>query len=307
MAEKVISDYTAAATIDALADYLLIENGALSAYRKINRNVLLGITGSPVGTSDSQTLSNKVLTSPTISGPTLSGTVSGTYTLGGTPTFPAAVVTLTGSQTLTNKTITAPAITNGTIDNTTITVDAISGHTTPTIVSVGGVSLNNGTIGTASAVTSAAIADGAVIPNKLTTGSGSGWSWQVFSPSWTNFTPGNGTITALYTQTGKKINVFMAILFGTTTVVSGDVSFVPPVPASAVYTSVGINVVTGYGQMVAGSTFAPCLPFFNISNAVLHVGYAAATTGALTATSASLPGIWTTNNLIQFTAEYEAS
>ena len=35
----------------------------------------------------SETLTNKAITSPTISGPTLSGTVSGTYTLGGTPSM----------------------------------------------------------------------------------------------------------------------------------------------------------------------------------------------------------------------------
>lgn len=58
-----------------------------------------------VGRSTTDTLTNKTLTSPV-----LGGTVTGTYTLGGTPTFPAAVVTLTGTQTLTNKTLTAPAL-----------------------------------------------------------------------------------------------------------------------------------------------------------------------------------------------------
>lgn len=59
-----------------------------------------------VGRSTTDTLTNKTLTSPV-----LGGTVTGTYTLGGTPTFPAAVVTLTGTQTLTNKTLTAPTLT----------------------------------------------------------------------------------------------------------------------------------------------------------------------------------------------------
>lgn len=50
-----------------------------------------------VNTTSSQTLSNKTLTSPVISSPTFSGTASGTYTLGGTPTF--------SSPTLTNPTL----------------------------------------------------------------------------------------------------------------------------------------------------------------------------------------------------------
>ncbi|MGE0289643.1 MAG: hypothetical protein AB7I42_25855, partial [Bradyrhizobium sp.] len=46
----------------------------------------------------------------TLTAPVLSGTVTGTYTLAGTPTFPATVVSTTGTQTLTNKTLTTPAI-----------------------------------------------------------------------------------------------------------------------------------------------------------------------------------------------------
>lgn len=50
-----------------------------------------GITGSFVGTTDTQTLTNKTLTSPTINSGTLaSGAMSGTFT--GTPTFSGAVV-----------------------------------------------------------------------------------------------------------------------------------------------------------------------------------------------------------------------
>ena len=87
-------------------------------------------SGTIVGTSDTQTLTNKTLTSPTISsptisGPTLSGTVTGTYTIGGTPTFPSTVVSTTGTQTLTNKTLTSPVI--STITNTgTITLPTSS-------------------------------------------------------------------------------------------------------------------------------------------------------------------------------------
>lgn len=59
-----------------------------------------------VGTTASQALTNKTITAPV-----LSGTVTGTYTLGGTPTFPSTVVSTTGTQTLTNKRIT-PRVTS---------------------------------------------------------------------------------------------------------------------------------------------------------------------------------------------------
>lgn len=45
-----------------------------------------------------QILTNKTLTSPTIASPTLSGTVLGTYTLGGTPTFPVIPIVSGGTN-----------------------------------------------------------------------------------------------------------------------------------------------------------------------------------------------------------------
>jgi len=62
-----------------------------------------GVTGTIVGTTDSQTLTNKTLTSPVIS------TISNT----GTVTLPTATTTLVGrdtTDTLTNKTLTSPVI-----------------------------------------------------------------------------------------------------------------------------------------------------------------------------------------------------
>jgi hypothetical protein len=55
--------------------------------------------------SGASTMSNKTLTAPVIN-----GTVTGTYTLGGSPTFPSSVVLTTGTQTLASKTLTSPTI-----------------------------------------------------------------------------------------------------------------------------------------------------------------------------------------------------
>lgn len=161
---KTINDYTAAISINASTDYLLLYQGGV--YKKINQSVLLNIAGAPVGTTDSQVLTNKTLTAPTISSPVLSGTVTGTYTIGGTPTFPSAVVTLTGSQTLTNKILTSPTINGGTIDNATVTVDAISGHTSATTVTVANLQIVNGVLNTNSSVVTANLTAGIQVTPK---------------------------------------------------------------------------------------------------------------------------------------------
>lgn len=62
-----------------------------------------GVTGALVGTSDTQTLTNKTLTSPSISGGTINATA---LQVGGVD-----AVTLSGTQTLTNKTLSAPTVT----------------------------------------------------------------------------------------------------------------------------------------------------------------------------------------------------
>lgn len=168
-----ISSLPAASSIDPVNDYLAIDTANITTTQKINRNTLLSLASAPVGLTDTQTLTNKTLTSPTINTPTIasptfSGTIAGTYTIGGTPTFPAAVVTLTGSQTLTNKTLTAPSITNA-----TLSADTITGFTTSTNGTIYGIAVTGGTIGSAAyaagSISSAAIATNGVAASNLAT------------------------------------------------------------------------------------------------------------------------------------------
>ena len=154
------SNLPVANSIDGSADYIPIYTASAAATQAINRNTYLGLSSAPVGLTDSQTLTNKILTSPTINGATLSGTLSGTYTIGGTPTFPSSVVTLTGSQTLTNKVLTSPTINSPTITNASITTDSVNGFTTSNSGTVYGVSVTTGQISGASSVLPAALATG---------------------------------------------------------------------------------------------------------------------------------------------------
>jgi hypothetical protein len=43
------------------------------------------------------------------------------------------------------------------------------------------------------------------------------YPWQTWSPTYSNLTIGNGTVTARYQQIGKTVNVFWRLVFGSTT------------------------------------------------------------------------------------------
>lgn len=143
MADFQIPDKNLLTGVDRAADSFLVYDLSALALKRTTINNALDLTSHPVGLDDVQVLTFKTITAPTISSPVLSGTVTGTYTLAGTPTFPAAVVTLTGSQTLTNKILTSPTINTATIANPTLTTDTVSEFTGAAGVTIDGVLLKD--------------------------------------------------------------------------------------------------------------------------------------------------------------------
>lgn len=252
---KVIGDYTAAITIDGSTNYLLIQPGSSStAYNKINRNVLLGVTGQPADISTIQSFTNKTLDNTNtvtlkdtlftlqddadttkqarfqLSGITTATTR--TYTL---PNASSTIADISTAQTFTNKTITSPVITGGTIDNSTITVDAIGEHTAANGVTIDGLNIKDGALNTNNSVVTSNITDAAVTPAKLVAGAGSGWTWQSYVPTFANMTVGNGTLQANYIQTGKTVIARIKFVFGGTSAMSTSPTFTLPVTAASFY------------------------------------------------------------------------
>lgn len=303
MANVTIDDLPLAATIDATQDFIPIYTNSLVATQRINRQTLLGITGAPVGTTDTQTLTNKTLTAPAISSPVLSGTVTGTYTLGGTPTFPSSVVTLTGTQTLTNKTLTSPTINSPTITNATISADSYTGFTNANNGSIYGISV------TASKFSAAALTNGTVTPEKLVTGTGTTWPWQSWTPTWTNLTVGNGTVTAHYAQIGKTVYFHVRLLFGSTSVMSTGPKFSLPVTASSnyIFTTPFNKIFHVYIEdNGTASYFGPAL-FDTSTTMTLQVFNAAGTYLTNATITSTAPMTWTTNDSLDVQGFYEAA
>lgn len=323
MATIKISALPSAVGIDGTADFIPIVQSSVT--NKINRATFLGITGAPLGTSDSQTVSNKTIgnsnaitikdgsfTLQNTSDTTKQGIFSlANVTTGNTRTYtlPNASVTLaslTGTETLTNKAITSPTITGGTIDNSTITVDSISGHSTSTIVTVANLQISNGVLNSANAVTATSIAVGAVQPQALVTGTGSGWAWQSFSPTLANLTLGNGTLAAKYIQMGKTVYVRIKFALGNTSAVGTGPNFTLPVTPNSAYS--GEDVIVGWGLSVAGGVQAETAVLIT-STTVLPFAVAASNTylGPVAAFSSSVPGTWGTNDFMHFQFIYEAA
>lgn len=61
MSNRQINSFPAASTIDATNDYFLIDPANSGNYNKINRNTILGITGTPADISTVQTFTNKTI------------------------------------------------------------------------------------------------------------------------------------------------------------------------------------------------------------------------------------------------------
>ncbi len=175
-----------ASGIDGAADYFPINTASPHQTARINRQTFMGVAGQPADISSSQNLTNKTLNNTNTvtlkdtlftlqdDGDTtkqakfqLSGITTATtrtYTL---PNASSTLVDLSTTQTLSNKTLPSPVITGGSIDNSTVTVDTISGHTVAGNGTVYGLDIHSGVLQTANAITTTNITNASVTPDKL--------------------------------------------------------------------------------------------------------------------------------------------
>lgn len=161
----------------------------------------------------------------------------------------------------------------------------------------------NGNIDNANIKSSAAID-----PSKISGGNSSMFtSWQSWTPTWTNLTVGNGTVTAKYVQVGKSIQFKLSLVFGSSTAVSGSVSVTLPVTSTAL---VGSGVPLGSARLIDISAGLFYVGFAtHLSTTTMKVSWSGASGSGQIETNLSnvSPVTWAVSDEFQINGFYEAA
>jgi hypothetical protein len=131
-------------------------------------------------------------------------------------------------------------------------------------------------------------------------------AWTAYTPSFTNFTLGNGTLVARYRKLGKTAEVLVRVTLGSTSSVSGTI--VVTLPSGIVTNQVNIAHTSNCAIEDFGTaTFAAFSTYYGTGEMYLWVGAAGGTNLSYGGTSATSPMTWTTNDAFQIQMSYEVA
>lgn len=144
--------------------------------------------------------------------------------------------------------------------------------------------------------------------DKLMSYDGSGWrisggfGWQSFTPSWTNFSIGNGTQAGEYRYTDGGMHVVVNVTLGSTSSVSGSLTLTLPNSETFRTSAIGTRQPLGSAifQDDTGSpaVFQGIVRYGNSTSVIISALNASATYLSHTATSSTIPFTWATSDLI---------
>jgi hypothetical protein len=129
-------------------------------------------------------------------------------------------------------------------------------------------------------------------------------AWQSYTPTFTNFSLGNGTITrAKYCKIGKSVFLDVLITLGSTSSVTGRIGVSLPLTASSSFATAA--AVAG---LVAGASNSNGVAV--MSSTTLVELYAQGSTGSYlnnVNTSSTVPGTWALNSFFGYKFTYEVA
>jgi hypothetical protein len=125
--------------------------------------------------------------------------------------------------------------------------------------------------------------------------------WTSYTPTLTNLTLGNGSVTARYRQIGKIVDVFFLFTLGSTSAVGSGPQFSLPIT--------GVNdsiIYNAYFQDAGTNTFLGNLNL-QATTATVFCANVAGTYPSYAGVSATVPFTWTTNDFIKALFSYEVA
>jgi hypothetical protein len=133
-----------------------------------------------------------------------------------------------------------------------------------------------------------------------------GFTYAAYTPTFTNFTLGNGTINeARYAQSGKLVHVYIQVTLGSTSSVSGNITVALPVTAA----SDQVGLWTGpaaFGDSGVGN-FTGLVQISSTTAAKPDVSDASGTYSKIAGISSTVPFTWTTSDSFRLSFIYEAA
>ena len=135
-----------------------------------------------------------------------------------------------------------------------------------------------------------------------------GIPWRSWTPTWTGLSVGNGPVVARYQQVDKLVNGWLSIAFGSTTSISGSVSFSNPIGFSILYNT-NANQPVGATQFkdASGGTNIGLTTILTSNRLQIQVYQADSTYLQRVNLSSSIPFTWTSSDRIHVNFQYEAA
>lgn len=140
----------------------------------------------------------------------------------------------------------------------------------------------------------------------LTVYDGASWrqidiAWSDYTPTFSNFTLGNGTVTGKYFRIGRFTHFIVQVTLGSTSSVSATGGIQASLPVAYASTA----RFHGTARMAVGSTFLGTL-IGSGGNAVMYVNNVSGTYETVTLTTNAIPGTWATGHTFLMQGTYES-
>lgn len=151
------------------------------------------------------------------------------------------------------------------------------------------------------------ITAGGVVPNSLTSGTGTSWALQSWTPTWTNMVVSNSTVTAKYIQVGKIVFYRISVVLASTDKPSGSVKFTLPVTSVSYAGTATLPEIGRNGFFIGAFAYRGVVVWADTTHGQLTVTTASGSYAFDAPISATVPDTFAAGSELHATGSYEAA